>query len=74
MTTTKPQPSRLYAIHREGAIVALVNARTQAGAVSHYVAANIRATLPTQGELLALGAAPVPILDALVLYPTPEGE
>lgn len=73
MTTTK-NPSRLYAIHREGAIVALVNARTQAGAVSHYVYANIRATLPTQGELLALGAAPVPILDALALYPTPEGE
>jgi len=45
-----------------------------AGAVSHYVSANIRATLPTQGELLALGAAPVPILDALALYPTPEGE
>lgn len=65
--------ARYYAIKRDGVIVALVNARQKAQAVSHYVSATIVATLPTQDELLALGANPVPIMDALA-YARQGGE
>lgn len=78
MNAPTEKDTRLYAIEclvgtEKREIVALVKATNKAAAVSHYVAATTTARLPTQAELLSLGANPVPIMDSLA-YARKEGE
>lgn len=56
--TTEPK-TRYYAIRvrASGEILALVRAATQTSALAHYVADVLAVSLPTQDELLTLGAS-----------------
>lgn len=77
MNAPKPAEGRIYVVRdrASGDVLALVRAITKDGALAHYVSDSLSVALPTQEELLELGASTPPIrrLDATA-YRRTEGD